>query len=57
MDFFASFGPYAPYIISAYAATGLILGAMIFLSLSKAARAKARLAALEARGLNLRDTP
>ena len=55
MDLIAKLGPYAPYIVSSYAVAGIILGAMILGSLAKAAKVKARLAALEARGLGLRD--
>lgn len=55
MALIAQFGPYAPYILSAYAAAGLILGGLVVASLVKASKARSRLAALEARGLTLRD--
>ena len=55
MTLIAQFGKYAPYIVSAYAVAGVILAAMTVASVSMAYRVRRRLAALEARGLTLRD--
>ena len=42
-------GPYAPYVLSAYAVTLGLIAALVVLSLVRSARVRAQLEALEAR--------
>jgi heme exporter protein D len=55
MSVLPDLGPHAAFILLSYGAAGLIVGALVVFGLMDHSRQKARLAALEARGITRRS--